>query len=201
MVLLLVMAIAHKVESNVSLLIIGMMIGSVASALVNVLQNFSNPDALKLFIVWTLGSLSSVNWEQMPLLAGLTIVGMLLCVMLIKPLNGMLLGENYARGLGINLSRVRLLVVVATGLLAGSITAFCGPIAFVGVAVPHIARGLMRTSEHGLTMAASALIGADLLLVCDIISSLFTYPLPISTVSALFGAPIIIWIIVKGRRS
>ena len=201
MVLLLVMAIAHKVESNVSLLIIGMMIGSVASALVNVLQNFSNPDALKLFIVWTLSSLSSVNWEQMPLLAGLTIVGMLLCVMLIKPLNGMLLGENYARGLGINLSRVRLLVVVATGLLAGSITAFCGPIAFVGVAVPHIARGLMRTSEHGLTMAASALIGADLLLVCDIISSLFTYPLPISTVSALFGAPIIIWIIVKGRRS
>ncbi|MBQ7210419.1 MAG: iron ABC transporter permease [Paludibacteraceae bacterium] len=199
LVLLLVMAIAHRVESNVSLLIVGMMIGSVASALVNVVQNFSNPDALKLFIVWTLGSLSSVTWTQMPLLVGFTCLGVMLCITLVKPLNGLLLGENYAHGLGINLRRVRLMIVVATGLLAGCITAFCGPIAFVGVAVPHIARGVMKTSEHGLTMLTSALVGADLLLVCDMLSSMFTYPLPISTVSALFGAPIIIWIIVRKK--
>lgn len=197
LVLLLVMLIARHVRDTVSLLIIGMMIGSVAGALVNVMQNFSNPDALKLFIVWTLGSLSSVTWSQMSVMAPLFAVGMTLSLLLSKPLNGMLLGDSYARGLGINLSRLRFAIVAVTGLLAGCITAFCGPIAFIGVAVPHLARGLMRTSDHHITIPASALIGANLLLICDIISSSFTYSLPISTVSALFGAPIVVWIILK----
>ena len=133
----------------------------------------------------------------MPLLVPIFVLGLLLALVLIKPLNGLLLGENYARGLGINVSRTRMLIVLSTGLLAGGITAFCGPIAFVGVAVPHLARGLFRTSNHRITMPVSALVGADLLLLCDIIANQFTYPLPISTLSALFGAPIIIWIILR----
>lgn len=196
-VLLLVLVFSYRLKNNVSLLIVGMMFGSIAGALVNLLQNFANPDALKLFIVWTLGSLSSVGWTQMQILLPVCLLGMLLSVVLLKPLNGLLLGENYARSLGVNIARTRRLIVLATGLLAGSITAFCGPIAFVGVAVPHMARGLFRTSNHRITLPASALVGANLLLLCDILSSLFTYPLPISTVSALFGAPIIIWIILK----
>lgn len=197
LVLLLVLAIAHRVKSNVSLLIVGMMLGSIAGALVNVLQTFANPDALKLFITWTFGSLSSVGWEQMYLLVPVIGAGMLLALGLIKSLDGLRLGENYARGLGINIDRTRLLIVVSTGLLAGGITVFCGPIAFIGVAVPHIARGLFGTSAHRITMPATVLIGANMLLVCDMMCSLFTYPLPISTMSALFGAPIIIWIILK----
>ncbi len=196
-VLLLVLAIARKVRNNVSLLIVGMMIGSIAGALVNLVQNFANPDALKLFIVWTLGSLSSVGWSELLILSIVMVVGAILVVVLVKPLNGLLLGENYARALGVNIERTRTLIVIATCLLAGGITAFCGPIAFVGVAVPHIARGIFQTSNHRITAAASALIGADLLLICDILCNAFTYPLPISTMSALFGAPIIIWIIIR----
>lgn len=199
LVLLLVLAVSKRVTSNVSLLIVGLMFGSIAGALVSLLQNFANPDALKLFIVWTLGSLSSVGWGEMQLLTPILLVGFLFVLLALKPLNGLLLGEDYARGLGINVEHTRLYIVLATGLLAGGVTAFCGPIAFVGVAVPHIARGLLRSSNHRLTLPASALIGACLLLLCDILCSLFIYPLPISTVSALFGAPVIIWIILKNK--
>lgn len=196
-VLLLVIAVSKRVTNNVSLLIVGMMFGSIASALVNVLQNFSNPDSLKLFIVWTLGSLHSVGWSDMPFLLGVVLCGLIIVLCVLKPLNGLLLGEDYARGLGIHVGRTRFLIVLATGLLAGGVTAFCGPIAFIGVAVPHIARGILKSSNHRHTIPLSALIGACLLLACDILCSLATYPLPISTVSALFGAPIIIWIIMK----
>lgn len=196
-VLLLVIAVSKRVTNNVSLLIVGMMFGSIASALVNVLQNFSNPDSLKLFIVWTLGSLHSVGWSDMPFLLGVVLCGLIIVLCVLKPLNGLLLGEDYARGLGIHVGRTRFLIVLATGLLAGGVTAFCGPIAFIGVAVPHIARGILKSSNHRHTIPLSALIGACLLLACDILCSLAIYPLPISTVSALFGAPIIIWIIMK----
>ena len=199
LVLLLVLSVSRRVTSNVSLLIVGLMFGSIAGALVSLLQNFANPDALKLFIVWTLGSLSSVGWSDMQLLIPILLLGAFFVVMALKPLNGLLLGEDYARGLGINVSRTRLFIVLATGLLAGGVTAFCGPIAFIGVAVPHIARGIFRTSNHRITVPASALLGACLLLVCDVLCSLFIYPLPISTVSALFGAPVIIWIILKNK--
>ena len=166
LVLLLVLAVSKRVTSNVSLLIVGLMFGSIAGALVSLLQNFANPDALKLFIVWTLGSLSSVNWQDMQLLVPILVAGTVFVLLSLKPLNGLLLGEDYARGLGIHVARTRLYIVLATGLLAGGVTAFCGPIAFIGVAVPHMA----------------------------------VYPLPISTVSALFGAPIIIWIILKNKK-
>jgi len=198
-VLLLVLAVSRRVTSNVSLLIVGMMFGSIAGALVSLMQNFANPDALKLFIVWTLGSLSSVGWGDMPMMASILLLGAFFVLLALKPLNGLLLGEDYAHGLGIDVARTRLYIVLATGLLAGGVTAFCGPVAFIGVAVPHIARGIFLTSNHRITVPASALIGACLLLVCDILCSLFIYPLPISTVSALFGAPVIIWIILKNK--
>ncbi len=196
-ILLFVLAISHKVKNSVSLLIVGMMIGSIASAVVNIIQNYADPDALKLFIVWTFGSLTSVGWEELQVLTPIFLIGTIIALCLIKPLNGMLLGDNYAQSLGVNVSRTRLLIILATGLLAGGITAFTGPIAFLGIAVPHIARGLFKTSSHNIVMPATILIGATLLLLCDILSGLTTYPLPISTVSALFGAPIVIWIIIK----
>ncbi len=200
-VLLLVLGVSFRIRNAVSLLIVGIMFGNIAGALVNVMQNYSNPDSLKLFIIWTFGSLSAVTWEQMLFLVPVTVIGLLLALALVKPLNGFLLGENYARGLGISIKRIRLLIVISTGLLAGGITAFTGPIAFIGVAIPHIARGLFQTSNHRIILPASALCGACLLLVCDVISQLFTYPLPISTVSALFGAPVIIWIILRKKSN
>lgn len=199
LVMLLVMLIAKRIRSNVTLLIVGMMVGNIAGALVNMIQNFANPDSLKLFVVWTLGSLNGVGWEQLPVLTIGIILAAILVLMLIKPLNGLLLGEDYARGLGINVERTRWMMVVASCLLAGSVTAFCGPIAFIGVAVPHIARGILASSNHRLTVPASALIGANILLICDILCNLGTYSLPISTMSALFGAPIILWIVLKKK--
>ena len=197
--MLLVMLFARRIRSNVTLLIVGMMVGNIAGALVNMIQNFANPDSLKLFIVWTLGSLSGVSWEELPTLAIGIAIAAIIVLMLIKPLNGLLLGEDYARGLGIHVERTRWMMVLASCLLAGSVTAFCGPIAFIGVAVPHIARGIFATSNHRLTVPASALIGANILLVCDILCNLGTYSLPISTMSALFGAPIILWIVLKKK--
>lgn len=199
LVLLLVMSVSKRVKNNVSLLIVGIMFGAIAGALVTLLQQFANPDALKLFIVWTMGSLSSVGWSDMELLVPILLLGTVFVLLSLKPLNGLLLGEDYARGLGIHVGRTRLFIVLATGLLAGGVTAFCGPIAFIGVAVPHLARGIFRTSNHRVTIPASALIGACLLLICDTLCSLFVHTLPISTVSALFGAPVIIWIIMKNK--
>lgn len=198
-VLMIVIGVAKFLRDNVSLLIVGMMFGSIAGAVVNLLQNFANPDALKLFVVWTLGSLTTVGWNELPIFAIVLILGIVFAFALIKPLNGMMLGEQYARGLGISMQRLRVFIVIATGLLAGGVTAFCGPIAFIGVAVPHLARGLFATANHRTIMPATAIIGAILLLLCDILTSLFTYPLPISTVSALFGAPIIIAIILRNK--
>lgn len=198
-VLVLVVGVSFKVNNAVSLLIVGIMFGTIASSFVSVLQNFSNPDAIKLFVMWTFGSLSAVTWNYMAVLLPVVLVGLGLAFYLQKKLDGLLLGENYARGLGISITKTRFLIVLATGLLAGGITAFTGPIAFVGVAIPHIARGVFRTSLHRILLPACVLLGASLLLVCDIISQMPTYTLPINTISALFGAPIIIWIILKRR--
>jgi iron complex transport system permease protein len=198
-VLVLVVGVSFKVHNAVSLLIVGLMFGTIAGSLVSVLQNFSNPDAIKLFVMWTFGSLSAVTWSYMQVLFPVVLVGISMAFFLQKRLDGLLLGENYARGLGISIQQTRFLIVIATGLLAGGITAFTGPIAFVGVAIPHIARGFFRTSGHRILLPAVVLCGASLLLICDIITQIPTYTLPINTVSALFGAPIIIWIILKRR--
>ncbi len=200
-VLILVVGVSFKVNNAVSLLIVGIMFGTIAGSLVSVLQNFSNPDAVKLFLMWTFGSLSAVTWNYMWVLLPVVMVGLSLSFYLQKKLDGLLLGENYARGLGISIAQTRFWIVLSTGLLAGGVTAFTGPIAFVGVAIPHIARGIFRSSSHKVLLPACVLLGASLLLVCDIISQIPTYTLPINTISALFGAPIIIWIILKRKKS
>jgi len=199
LILLLVVGVSFHIRNAVSLLIVGIMFGTIAGAIVSVLQNFSNPDAIKLFVMWTFGSLSAVTWTYMQVLLPVSLLGLSMAFILQKKLDGLLLGENYARGLGISIIRTRFFVVIATGLLAGGITAFTGPIAFVGVAIPHIARGLFRTSVHKVLLPASLLCGSSLLLICDIISQIPAYTLPINTISSLFGAPIIVWIILKRK--
>lgn len=199
-VMMLVVGVSFKVESAVSLLIVGIMFGTIVSSIVGVLQYFSNPDAVKLFIMWHLGSLSAVTWEHLKVLAPVVLLGLLLAFSLQKKLNGLLLGENYAKGLGISIVQTRILIVITTSILAGVVTAFTGPIGFVGIAVPHIARGIFKTANHRMLIPASILLGAVLILICDIVSQIPTYTLPINTISSLFGAPVIIWIILKRRK-
>ena len=199
LVLMLVIAVSFKIRNAISLLIVGIMFGMIAGSLVQVLQNFSNPDSIKLFVMWTFGSLSAVTWQYMQILFPVVVIGIGMAFFLQKNLDGLLLGENYARSLGISITRTRVLIVIATGLLAGSITAFVGPIAFVGIAIPHIARGLFKTANHRTLLPASMLCGASLLLVCDIVSQIPAHNLPINTVVALFGAPVIIWVILKNK--
>lgn len=200
-VLLLVIIASIKVPQTVSLLIIGMMFGYFTGAIVSILQNMSNPDTLKLFITWTFGSLASVGWEQMSVMAPVIIVGVLMAFLLQKQLNILLLGKNYANGLGISVIQLRLWIILATALLAGTSTAFTGPIAFIGITMPHVARGLFRTPNHRVVLPASLICGAITMLACDIISQLpgMQGTLPINAVTALFGAPIIIWIILKNK--
>lgn len=199
LVMMLIVGVSFKVQNAVSLLIVGLMLGTIVASIVGVLQYFSNPDAIKLFVMWNLGSLSAVSWQHLSVLAPLIFVALIGAFFLHHRLDGMLLGENYARSLGISIVQSRFLIIIVTSVLAGSITAFAGPIGFVGIAIPHIARGLFRTASHKILIPGSFLLGSMLLLLCDIVSQLPTYTLPINTISSLFGAPIIIWIILKKR--
>ncbi len=200
-VLLLVIIVSVKIPQTVSLLIIGMMFGNFAGAIVSILQNMSNPDTLKLFVTWTFGSLSAVGWQQMMVMAPVIGLGILSAFLMQKPLNVLLLGKNYAGGLGVSVTRLRFWIIVATALLAGTSTAFTGPIGFIGITMPHVARGLFRTPNHRIILPASILCGAVVMLCCDLISQLpgFHGTLPINAVTALFGAPIIVWIILKNK--
>lgn len=201
-VLLLVIIVSIKIPQTVSLLIVGMMFGNFAGAIVSILQSMSNPDTLKLFITWTFGSLSAVGWEQMAVMAPVIFGGIGMALLLQKKLNILLLGKNYASSLGISVNRLRLCVILATALLAGTSTAFTGPIAFIGITMPHIARALFRTPNHHIILPASILCGATTLLVCDVLSQLpgIQGTLPINAVTALFGAPVIVWIIISSPR-
>ncbi len=202
LVLLLIILVSIKVPQTVSLLIIGMMFGNFAGAFVSILQSTSNPDTLKLFITWTFGSLSAVNWTYMCIMAPVTLCGITIAFILQKRLNVLLLGENYAEGLGISVFRTRLWIILATAFLAGTSTAFTGPIAFIGVTTPHIARGIFHSSNHRITIPAGILCGSVIMLACDLISQLpgNQGTLPINSITALFGAPIIIWIIMKNKK-
>ena len=201
-ILLIVMTAATRLRDIMAILILGMMIGSGATAIVEMLQYLTPEYALKTFVVWTMGSLGSVTLNQLPFITTFTLIGLTISVILIKPLNLMLLGENYAKTSGINIQRVRLLIFAGTILLAGTITAFCGPIGFIGIAVPHIARMLVHNADHRILMPASMLLGAVILPLCDIISQLpgLDMALPINTITALMGIPIIIMVILHNRR-
>lgn len=197
-ILALVAAVSHRIKDIMVILILGMMIGSAVSAIVQILQYMSNEEALKSFIVWTMGSLGDVTTSQLLLVAPAIIAGLVIAVSVIKPMNMLLLGEAYARTMGLNIQRTRTLILLSTTLLAGTVTAFCGPIGFIGLAIPHVARILFRDADHRILLPAAALSGAIALLVCDIFSKLLT--LPVNTITALLGIPIVIWVVIKNKN-
>ena len=197
LILLLVMALSRRIKDIMVILILGMMIGSAIGAVVEILQYLSDENALKSFVVWTMGSLGDVTAAQLRLVVPAAVVGLLLAVALIKPLNLLLLGENYARTMGLNITRSRRMIFASTTLLAGTVTAFCGPIGFVGLAVPHLARMIFASADHRVLIPASMMTGAVVMLLCDIVSK--SLALPINTVTALVGIPIVIFVVIRNR--
>jgi len=201
LVLILIFIVSIRVKDVMTILIIGVLFGSAVSAFVSILQYFGDQAQLKTFVVWTMGSLSGVTNEQLIVLIPSVIVGLLISIFSVRMLNILLLGENYAKSSGLNLTIARVLIFTSTGILAGSVTAFCGPIGFIGIIVPHIARMLFQTADHRILIPATAIIGAILLLISDIISQLPTYSgtLPINSITAILGIPIVIFIIIKNK--
>lgn len=197
-VLLIVMAVSRRIKDIMVILILGMMFGSGVSSMVEILQYLSSEAALKSFVIWTMGSLGDVTGGNLALMLPVITAGLVLSVAVIKPLNLLLLGENYARTMGLNVQRTRTLLFLSTVLLAGTVTAFCGPVGFIGLAVPHLARMLFASADHRVLMPASMLSGAALLLVCDLISK--SLALPINTVTALMGIPVVIVVVVRNRN-
>ena len=197
-ILALVASVSRRIKDIMVILILGMMIGSAVSAIVQILQYLSNEEALKSFIVWTMGSLGDVTSSQLLLVAPAIIAGLIIAVSVIKPMNMLLLGESYARTMGLNISRTRTLILLSTTLLAGTVTAFCGPFGFIGLAIPHVARILFRNADHRILLPAAAMAGAISLLVCDIFSKLLA--LPVNTITALLGIPIVIWVVIKNKN-
>ena len=198
LVLLIVMAVSRRIKDIMVILILGMMFGSGISSVVEILQYLSSEAALKSFVIWTMGSLGDVTGGNLALMLPVITAGLVLSVAVIKPLNLLLLGENYARTMGLNVQRTRTLLFLSTVLLAGTVTAFCGPVGFIGLAVPHLARMLFASADHRVLMPASMLSGAALLLVCDLISK--SLALPINTVTALMGIPVVIVVVVRNRN-
>jgi iron complex transport system permease protein len=199
-ILLLVLAIAGRVRDNTSLLIVGLMIGAGTASLVSVLQFMSRAEDQQYYLIWTFGSLGGLDWNELLILFCALIIGFSLIWINIKPLNAWVLGDYYAMSLGIRLKRSKLLMILSTSILAGAVTAFCGPIAFVGLAVPHLVRLLFNTNNHKTLLPAVAIGGASLLLLCDSIAQLPTYILPINVVTALIGAPVVVWVILRGKK-
>lgn len=199
--LLIILFAAARLRSNTTILILGIMLSAAASAIVNILQYFSDERALKSFVIWSMGSLANVTSESLLILSLAVILGTLMSYLCTRPLNVLLLGEQSAQSLGLPISSVRTIIFTATALLAGTVTAFCGPIGFIGVAAPHIARALLKTARHGPLITGTLLIGANALLIADIISQLprQTATLPINAVASLLGLPVVIWLLIKGK--
>ncbi|MEO9893443.1 iron ABC transporter permease [Aurantibacter sp.] len=202
LVLLVVLAVATKVKDTMALLIIGLMFGSITAAIVSVLSYFTNAEKLQQYIYWSFGSLGNLSWQQLLLVFILVLVGICISIFSIKSLNALLLGENYARSLGVNMNKSRYLIIIATGILAGSITAFAGPIAFVGLAVPHLTRQIFNTTNHKILIPAVLIYGAILMLLCDTIAQLPSSAnvLPINAITSIIGAPIVIWLLLRKRK-
>ena len=193
-----VAAVSTRIKDIMVILILGMMISSGVSAIVQILQYLSAEEALKSFVVWTMGSLGDVTSAQLALLLPAVAAGAALGVAAIKPLNMLLLGESYARSMGLDLRRARMTILLSTTLLAGSVTAFCGPIGFIGLAMPHVARTIFRNADHRTLMPATALTGAASLLLCDMTAKLLA--LPVNSITALLGIPIVVWVVVRNRN-
>lgn len=202
LVLVAVMGVAGRIKDTMALLIIGLMFGSITAAVVTVLSYFTDAEQLRQYIFWSYGSLGNLSWSQLALLGGILLAGIALSVLAIKPLNGLLLGEQYARSMGIPINRSRLIIITATGILAGTVTAFAGPIAFVGLAVPHLTRQIFDTTDHKVLLPAVLLYGAVLLLLCDTLAQLpaSAYVLPINAITSIIGAPVVIWLLLRRRK-
>lgn len=197
-VLLIIAAVGSRVKDIMVLLILGMMFSSGVSAVVQILQYLSNDESLKAFVIWTMGTLGDVTGNTLWLLTGAVAVGLILAVLAIKPLNLMLLGEEYARSSGVNIKRCRLIVFASTTLLAGTVTAFCGPIGFIGLAVPHVARAITGRADNRSLLPATVLIGGTVMLGCDLLSKLFV--IPVNSITALLGIPVVVWVVVRSKN-
>lgn len=202
LVLLAVLVVSQQLRDTMAILIVGLMFGSLTSAIVGTLTYFSTAEQLQKFTFWSMGNLGNLSWTSISILSICVSIGLLLSLFSIKPLNALLLGENYAKSLGLNYNKARLIIIFATSILAGSITAFAGPIAFVGLAVPHIAKLVFQTSNHTILFWSTLLFGASIMLICDSISQLpgSDITLPINAVTSIFGAPIVIWLLIRKRK-
>ena len=196
-VLVVIAAVGHRIKDIMVILILGMMFSSGIGAVVQILQYVANDESLKMFVIWTMGSLGDVTFNQLAVLIPSIIAGLLLAVITIKPLNLLLFGEEYAVTMGLNVRCSRGLLFLSTTLLAGTVTAFCGPIGFIGLAMPHVTRMLFRNSDHRVLVPGTVLSGASVLLLCDLVSKLFT--LPINAITALLGIPIVVWVVLRNK--
>ncbi len=203
LIMALIAFVARKVRGNVTLLIMGVMIGYIANAIIGVLKFFSAEEDIRAYVIWGLGSFSRVSGGQTTVFIVLMLILLPTAFFLIKTLNLLLLGDSYARNLGLNIKRARLLVIGCSGVLVAVVTAYCGPIVFLGLAVPHICRGLFHTSNHAVVLPASLLGGASLALLCNLIARLpgFEGALPVNSVTALVGAPVVMWVLFYKRRN
>ena len=202
LVLLTILLVSTRVKDVMALLIVGLMFGSITAALVTVLSYFSPAEQLQQYVFWSYGSVGNLSWPQVGLLAVICLTGTGFSVWVLKALNALLLGEKYAVSLGISLARTRNAILLATGLLAGGITAFAGPIAFIGLAVPHLTRQLLGSQDHRVLLPGVLLYGGILMLICDMLAQIpfSAYVLPINAITSLVGAPVVIWLLVKQRR-
>ena len=202
LVLTAVIIAANKVRNTMSILIIGLMFGSLTSAIISVLAYFSDADQIQQYLFWSFGSLGNLSWSELLVFIIIYTIGIIASIAVIKPLNSFILGENYAKSLGVNIKKNRNIILLITSILSGVITAFSGPIAFVGLAVPHIARMLFTTSNHKILIPSVAILGAIILLICDAIAQLPTseFTLPINAITSLFGAPVVIWLLVRKKK-
>ena len=202
LVLFAVLVAAKTVRNTMSILIIGLMFGSLTAAVISVLAYFSEAAQIQQYLFWSFGSLGNLSWNEIAVFASIYCIGMAAVFFIIKPLNSYLLGEQYAKSLGMNVKRVRLSILLITSLLTGVITAFSGPIAFIGLAVPHISKMIFNSSNHKILIPASAILGGIILLICDVIAQLPTseFTLPINAITSLFGAPVVIWLLVRKKK-
>jgi iron complex transport system permease protein len=202
LVLLAIMIVAQKVRNTMSILIIGLMFGSLTSAIISVLAYFSSAEQLQQYLFWSFGNLGNLSWNELLIFFIVYLIGMLLIILIIKPLNSLLLGENYAKSLGVNIKKTRNITLVITALLTGVITAFSGPIAFIGLAVPHLAKMMFNSSNHKILLPVTAIIGAIVMLFSDTIAQLpnSEFTLPINAITSIFGAPMVIWLLIRKTK-
>lgn len=202
LVLLMILIVSQRLRDTMSILIVGLMFSSFTGAIVSVFSYFSTAEQLQKYTFWSMGSIGNLSWQNITVLAISVILGLLLSLLAIKPLDALLLGENYAKSMGLNLKKARYTIIFATSILAGSITAFAGPIAFVGLAVPHLSKLIFQTSNHKTLFWSTILIGAIIMLFCDTVSQMpgFDFTLPINAITSIIGAPVVIWLIIRKKN-